>query len=138
MKQPMPFADMGAAAANDNHPQEDTFMPAATDNSFCDRVLGAEAPDVKASIADEAKRIVSGARRSAYGAPESNFARIAKFWTGYMQNTGRDVEITAADVSPLMILMKLARICETPDHRDSWVDAAGYVLTGAEVNGVAA
>lgn len=138
MKQPMPFADMGAAAANDNHPQEDTFMPAANDNSFCDRVLGAETPDVKASIADEAKRIVSGARRSAYGAPEDNFARIARFWDAYFVNTGRDARVTAADVSPLMRLMKEARLCETPDHRDSFVDLVGYTLTGAEVNGVAA
>jgi hypothetical protein len=110
---------------------------ACNDNSFCDRVLGAPAPDVKAAIADEAKRIVTGARRSAYGKPEQNFERIARFWTGYMLNTGRDVEITAADVSPLMRLMKEARLCETPDHRDSFVDLVGYTLTGAEINGVA-
>lgn len=95
-------------------------------------------PDVKAAIADEAKRIVTGARRSAYGTPEDNFMRIARFWTAYMRNTGRDVEITAGDVSPFMRLMKEARLCETPDHRDSYVDLVGYTLTGAEVNGVAA
>jgi hypothetical protein len=95
------------------------------------------AVDIKVEIADEAKRIVSGVRRSAYGTPEDNFERIARFWTAYMQNTGRDVEITAADVSPLMRLMKEARLCETPDHRDSHVDLVGYALTGAEVAGVA-
>jgi hypothetical protein len=94
-------------------------------------------PDVKTAIADEAKRIVTGARRSAYGKPESNFARIARFWEAYFVNTGRDVSVTAADVSPLMRLMKEARLCETPDHRDSFVDMVGYTLTGAEVNGVA-
>lgn len=119
---------------------EDAFMPPpANDNSFCDRVLGEPAPDVKVAIADEAKRIVSGARRSAYGKPESNFERIAKFWQAYFENTGRpDANLTAADVSPLMRLMKEARLCETPDHRDSFVDLVGYTLTGAEVNGVAA
>lgn len=94
--------------------------------------------DVKIAIADEAKNIVAGARRAAYGKPEDNFERIARFWQAYFENTGRgDVRITAADISPLMRLMKEARLCETPDHRDSFVDLVGYTLTGAEVNGVA-
>lgn len=92
--------------------------------------------DVKAAIADEAKAIVAGARRTAYGKPEDNFERIARFWTAYMQNTGRDIIVTAADVSPFMRLMKEARLCETPTHRDSFVDLVGYALTGAEINGV--
>jgi hypothetical protein len=96
-------------------------------------------PDVKATILAEAGRIVTGARRAAYGKPENNFARIAAFWQAYFENTGRGaVNITAADVSPLMRFMKEARLCETPDHRDSFVDLIGYTLTGAEVNKVAA
>jgi len=99
-----------------------------------------EAPppfDIKARIADEAKRIVSGARRSAYGTPEQNFERIARYWQAYFENTGRgSVNVTAADVSPLMRLMKEARLNENPDHYDSLVDLVGYALTGAEVNGV--
>lgn len=111
---------------------------AAAPESFCDRVLGAPPKDIKAAIADEAKNIVSGARRSAYGKPEDNFERIARFWKAYFENTGRHIELTAADVSPMMRLMKEARLCETPDHRDSFVDLVGYTLTGAEINGVAA
>ncbi|MBZ9659739.1 DUF6378 domain-containing protein [Mesorhizobium sp. ESP-6-4] len=118
------------------HIVEDTFMPA--NDSFCDRVLTVDT-DVKAAIADDAKRIVSGARRAAYGKPEDNFERIAKFWQAYFENTGRtEANVTAADVSPLMRLMKEARLCETPDHRDSFVDLVGYTLTGAEINKVAA
>lgn len=91
--------------------------------------------DIKVQIADEAKTIVSGARRSAYGTPEQNFERIARFWQAYFENTGRGaVAITAADVSPMMRLMKEARLAETPDHYDSFVDLIGYTLTGAEVN----
>jgi len=93
--------------------------------------------DVKVAIADEAKNIVAGARRAAYGKPEQNFERIARLWQAYFANTGRELaNITAKDVSPLMRLMKEARLCETPDHRDSFVDLVGYTLTGAEVNGV--
>lgn len=115
-----------------------TYSPwGKMNDSFCDKVLGSK-PDVKVSIADEAKNIVSGARRSAYGKPEDNFERIARFWQAYFLNTGREIEVTAADVSPLMRLMKEARLCETADHRDSFVDLIGYAMTGAEVNGVAA
>ena len=106
--------------------------------SFCDSVLGTPKPDVKTAIADEAKNIVNGARRNAYGRPEDNFERIARFWKAYFENTGRPIDLTAADVSPLMRLMKEASLCETPDHRDSFVDLVGYTLTGAEINGVAA
>jgi hypothetical protein len=96
-----------------------------------------ELPDIKQSLLDEAGKIVNGARRKAYGTPEQNFERIARFWQSYFENTGRtDVKITAADVSPMMRLMKEARLCETPDHYDSFVDIVGYTLTGAEVNGV--
>jgi hypothetical protein len=95
--------------------------------------------DVKVTLADEAKRIVSGARRAAYGKPEDNFERIARFWQAYFENTGMaEANVSAADVSPLMRLMKEARLCETPDHRDSFVDLIGYTLTGAEVNKVPA
>jgi len=96
-----------------------------------------DSPEIKNRIADEAKRIVNGARRSEYGTPENNFERIARFWSAYFANTGRPIDVTAADVSPLMRLMKEARLCEMPDHMDSFVDLVGYALTGAEVNGVA-
>jgi hypothetical protein len=35
-----------------------------------------------------------------------------------------------------MRLMKEARLIETPDHRDSFLDIVGYALCGAEVSGV--
>lgn len=109
----------------DNELAMETFAPMET------------VPNIKAEIADEAKEITSGARRSAYGPPEDNFERIARFWQAYFLNTGRAVNVTAADVSPLMRLMKEARLCETPNHRDSFVDLVGYALTGAEINKVA-
>lgn len=93
--------------------------------------------DIKKYLVAEADRIVNGARRTAYGNPENNFERIAKFWQAYFENTGRpEARITAADVSPLMRLIKEARLCETPDHLDSFTDLIGYTLTGAEVNKV--
>jgi hypothetical protein len=102
-----------------------------------DGIVTEPVADIKTHIADEAKRIVSGARRSAYGTPEQNFERIARFWQAYFESTGRgSILITAADVSPMMRLMKEARLCESPQHLDSFIDLIGYTLTGAEVNGV--
>lgn len=89
---------------------------------------------VKQNILAEAGRIVDGARRKAYGTPEDNFGRIADFWNTYLRCTGREAVLTSADVSPMMRLMKEARLCESPDHRDSFVDIIGYALTGAEIN----
>ena len=33
----------------------------------------------------------------------------------------------------MMIGVKLARLIETPDHQDSYVDMAGYAATGSQV-----
>lgn len=99
--------------------------------------------DIKEYIADGAKNIVNGARRGAYGKPENNFHRIAKLWNAWFDARGLAIidmdqpyRLKAGDVSPMMRLMKEARLCETPDHLDSHMDIVGYALTGAEVAGV--
>lgn len=80
---------------------------------------------------EEAARIVSGARRNAYGHPEDNFQRIADLWTAYLkgdkdQRFGLSPHMLPQDVAHLMILMKIARLLESPKHRDSVVDIIGY------------
>lgn len=92
--------------------------------------------DIKSAIAHKAVEIVGGSRQKDYGKPEDNFERIARFWQAYFLNTGRDIKITAGDVSPMMRLLKEARLCATPDHADSHVDLVGYALTGADIAGV--
>ena len=90
--------------------------------------------DIQEHIVTTALEIVRGARQSAYGTPEDNFSRIAKFWQAYFESTGRsDIKIIAADISPMMRLMKEARLCASPDHLDSMVDIVGYTLTGARM-----
>jgi hypothetical protein len=92
--------------------------------------------DVKKEICDEALSIVNGARRQAYGGPEENFGRIAKLWTDHLFNLdvlATGCEIKPRDVGLLMILMKVARLAESPRHRDSVVDLVGYALTYAEM-----
>lgn len=77
---------------------------------------------------DKAKEIVNGARQENYGSPEKNFANIALYWSVYLS---RDIKPT--DVALMMVLMKLARLENKPDHEDSWIDIAGYAANGAEI-----
>ena len=88
------------------------------------------------NIATEALAAVNGPRRADYGPVEENFARIARFWSAYLQNIGHDVTLSAGDVAPMMRMVKEARLCRTPAHRDSLVDLVGYALLGADMSGV--
>ena len=80
-----------------------------------------------------------------YGSPEDNFERIARRWNVCLENIGYGVRretvygmlprrLTAADVASMMIDVKLARLENSPDHADSWIDIAGYAACGAEVS----
>lgn len=82
------------------------------------------------NILDLARRAVSE-RGAAYAPPADNFRRIASYWTAHLHATGRKTVITADDVSPMMILLKLARInAAYPDDAglDNLVDIVGYAL----------
>jgi hypothetical protein len=83
------------------------------------------------------------ARPKAYGPPERNFDRIAALWTTYVDGKNPREEgglatlipsviFDAVDVACMMVLMKVARLEETPVHLDSWIDIAGYAACGAE------
>lgn len=77
-------------------------------------------------------------RPKAYGPPERNFDRIASLWQAYFDGKHEpgsfvsETCFTAVDVACMMVLMKVARIEETPDHDDSWIDIAGYAACGSE------
>jgi hypothetical protein len=75
----------------------------------------------------EVGRLVNGPRADVYGPPTVNFTRIANLWTAYLD--GKTV-ITAEDAALMQALIKVARLRETPTHRDSWVDLAGYAASG--------
>lgn len=82
------------------------------------------------SILEEAIRITSGARRGSYGHPENNFARIAGLWNAYLNGKpDGPMPITSQDTALMMVLLKVARLLESPRHRDSVVDIAGYAAT---------
>lgn len=77
---------------------------------------------IPAPVLIRANELVNGARQKDYGPPKVNFDRIARIWAAVL-----GTEITHQQVIQCMIGLKLARLSETPDHEDSWLDIAGYV-----------
>jgi len=76
-------------------------------------------------------------RQANYGSPDKNFQDISNLWNAYLKGTGKlDKEhgISPSDVAVMMVLLKTARLMATPEHRDSWVDIAGYAECGAAVS----
>lgn len=78
-----------------------------------------------------------------YGRPEDNFRRIARLWSTHLVNRygegfGGDTTVAVPaldehDVAQMMILMKVARLENSPKHADSAVDIAGYAACIAEL-----
>ena len=76
----------------------------------------------------EARKIVrNGIREAAYGEPGKDFMRTATMWNGYLKDKLRG-DISPEDVATMMVMLKLSRLAETPHHRDSVVDAIGYMI----------
>ena len=80
------------------------------------------------SILDEAKDIIYGDREKTYGAPDKNLVAIAGYWSNHLLTRfGVYHDITGADVCVMMTLLKAARLGNNLTHRDSLVDAVGYL-----------
>ncbi|MCW5936734.1 MAG: hypothetical protein KIT11_05450 [Fimbriimonadaceae bacterium] len=78
-------------------------------------------PDDAGTVLEAARTLVYGDRQRAYGKARENHERIAKVWEAVL-----GVPISAEQVVACMAGLKLARIAGNLDHRDSWVDLAGY------------
>lgn len=72
-----------------------------------------------------AHRLVHGDRGEDYGHPMDDFTRTGRIWSAIL---GLD-EVTPEQVALCMIAVKISRLCNTPDHRDSIIDIAGYAET---------
>lgn len=109
-----------------------------------DAPQAAPASMTKHALLDLAKEATAD-RGLNYGKPEDNFARIARRWNVHLINRGYIPDksnsiyleyggpITPGDVAIMCGDLKIARLENTPDHKDSWVDLAGYAACGAEI-----
>ena len=92
--------------------------------------------EIRKDILDTAKKYVCNDRNKQYGSPEDNFTLIAERWTLYLQQLkmiSSEDRISPTMVSVMMTDFKLARLTGNPLHKDSWVDAAGYIACGAGI-----
>lgn len=93
--------------------------------------------DNRTEVLRMAERAVNGAREGEYGSAEDSFGRIAALWNGYFKASGRQVTIAAEEVPLMMVMLKMARLVNTKNHLDSWVDIAGYAACGAGMTAMA-
>ena len=84
----------------------------------------------RTAILSEADKCVSTDRQKTHGPPESSFQKIADLWNAYL---GQGSEISSVDVTVMMGLLKIARLRQSPDNKDNWVDLAGYAACGGEI-----
>ena len=76
---------------------------------------------------DEAERLINGPRAKEYGPAKFNHERIAKIWSVIL-----GIEVTAQQVVACMVGVKLARLAESMEHDDTWIDIIGYAALGGE------
>lgn len=77
-----------------------------------------------------AAAIVDTDREQTYGDPGKNLRAIASFWTAWIHARGlakHGAELDENDVAYMMVQLKLARLANDPTHKDSQVDACGYL-----------
>lgn len=80
-------------------------------------------------ILDEAKRLTSVDRQKNYGEPLINHQRIAQLWQVIL-----GTEISPAEVALCMCAVKIARLVETPQHEDSYIDLVAYAAIAGEIS----
>lgn len=80
------------------------------------------------TILAEAAELVDADRQVTYGHPRDDFAKTALMWSAIF-----GVDVTVEQVALAMCCVKISRLLQTPDHRDSVVDLAGYARTYEKV-----
>ena len=80
-------------------------------------------------ILAEDDRLTHGDREKNYGSALTNHQRIASLWSTFLQ-----IDISPAQVAICMGLVKVARLIETPNHLDSFIDLAAYAAISGEIS----
>lgn len=78
--------------------------------------------ELRIDLLEEAIRLTSGDRNKSYGPPTANMQRTADL---FALATGKALD--AREAAMFNVVLKLARIFQTPGHRDSYVDAMAYL-----------
>ena len=82
----------------------------------------------RSEILAQAEKYINGEKDEVYGTPLINHKRISLLWQVVF-----GIEISPAEVAICMALVKVSRLVQTPDHEDSYIDAAAYMAIAGEV-----
>ncbi len=84
-------------------------------------------------VLEGASELIDGDRERDYGDAYMNHLRIAKGWNPIIEEAMLSHgHITPSHVALMMDWVKTARLLNSLDHKDSWVDKAGYTALGYE------
>lgn len=82
----------------------------------------------RAEILEAAVECVTVDRSATHGKPEDVFAAVARVWSARF-----GITVTPWQVCIALADLKACRAWENPQHRDNWVDLAGYAACGGEL-----
>lgn len=82
----------------------------------------------RTEILQWADDLINGERDAVYGTPLENHERIAALWSIVLQQ-----KVYPQQVAVCMALVKVARLVNSPDHLDSYIDAAAYMAIAGEI-----
>lgn len=82
-------------------------------------------------VLERAISLIHGQRAKDYGDAHSSFQRMADLVNPIIKKA--DGNLSASDMALVMIQVKIARLQESPNHADSWIDIAGYAGLGAQL-----
>ena len=82
----------------------------------------------RGDILKQADELTHGDRDKNYGSPLINHQRIAAIWSVIL-----DKNVRPDQVALCMAAVKLARLVETPNHADSFIDGAAYFAIAGEI-----
>ena len=83
----------------------------------------------RADILAEASDLTCGERDDVYGSPQTNHERIAAGWRVILEKA----DLTPTQVALCMAWVKIARLVQTDDHLDSFIDGAAYMAIAGEL-----
>ncbi len=87
----------------------------------------------RSSLLKSADELINGDRAKDYGDAYQNHDKIAIAWNVIAKSEiARHGRITPSHVSLMMDWVKTARLLNSIDHEDSWIDKAGYTALGGE------
>jgi len=79
-------------------------------------------------ILDEASNLIYNDRQKDYGTPQENHANISRLWSVVL-----GIPIMPWQVALCMNQVKVARLLQSQDKMDGWIDGAAYMAIGGEL-----